>query len=169
MAVINLIFVLYLFESPRWLYSRGRTEEAAVVLARYHTRDNDVNSPLVQLEIEEFEESISLAGADKRFWDFRALLATASSRYRFGLCLIVACWGQLAGNALVTYFLPVLLQQAGIKSPDRQRVLNFVNSVTSMVGALTGTAVVDRVGRRKMLLTASISCMMVSSPSLQLS
>ena len=55
-------------------------------------------------------------------------------------------------------FLPVLLKQAGIVSGDRQRVLNLVNSVTSMVGALTGTAIVDHVGRRPLLITASFCC-----------
>jgi hypothetical protein len=50
----------------------------------------------------------------------------------------------------------VLLLQAGITSPDRQRVLSFVNSVTSFIGALSGTAVVDRLGRRKLMLFASV-------------
>jgi MFS family permease len=58
-----------------------------------------------------------------------------------------------------TDFLPVLLEQAGIVSPDRQRVLNFVNSATSFIGALVGTAIVDKVGRRKLMLFASVCCM----------
>jgi MFS family permease len=74
------------------------------------------------------------------------------------MCIIVSCWGQLSGNGLITYYLPMLLQLAGIVNRDRQRVLNFVNSVTSFIGALTGTAVVDRVGRRTLMLTAAISC-----------
>jgi MFS family permease len=56
-------------------------------------------------------------------------------------------------------FLPILLQQAGITSPDRQRVLSLVNSITSMVGALTGTSLVDHVGRRKLMLWASVCSM----------
>jgi MFS family permease len=56
-------------------------------------------------------------------------------------------------------FLPVLLKQAGITSPDRQRVLNFVNSVTSFIGALSGTAIIDHVGRRKLMLFSAVSCM----------
>jgi hypothetical protein len=35
--------------------------------------------------------------------------------------------------------------------------LNLVNSCTSMLGALTGSAIVDHVGRRKLLLTG-ITC-----------
>jgi sugar porter (SP) family MFS transporter len=158
-AIINIAFVLFLPESPRWLYSRGHKEKAAEILARLHSRDQDVNSPLIQIEIQEIEANISLSGADKRFWDFRALFRTAAARYRFVLCAIVSVWGQLSGNGLITYFLPILLQQAGITSPDRQRVLSLVNSITSMVGALTGTSLVDHVGRRKLMLWASVCSM----------
>ncbi|WWC63036.1 uncharacterized protein I303_105635 [Kwoniella dejecticola CBS 10117] len=137
-ALINFVFILLLPESPRWLYTHGKTEEAANVLAKFHSRDNDINSPIVLLQLGEFEENLSV-GADRRFWDFRQ--------------------GSLSGNDLITYFLPVLLHQAGIDSPDRQRVLNFVNSVTSFAGALTGTWLTDFVGRRKLLLFAVTSCM----------
>ena len=180
-ALINVAFVMFLPESPRWLYTRGSKERAVAILARLHSRDNDIMSPLVQLEIQEIEENISLTGADKRFWDFRALFRTAAARYRFMLCAIVSCWGQLSGNGLITCqsyspgsriksililkfyihvdFLPTLLKQAGIISPDRQRVLNFVNSVTSFIGALSGTAIIDHVGRRKLMLFSAFSCM----------
>jgi len=43
----------------------------------------------------------------------------------------VGTFGQLSGNGMITYFLPVLLENAGITSQDRKLTLNFVNSVTS--------------------------------------
>jgi MFS family permease len=170
-AVINVAFILFICESPRWLYARGRKEEAIAVLARYHSATGDVNSPLIRLQVMEIEEGISVDGGDRRFWDFRCLFNSRSNRYRFGLCAMISCWGQLAGNGMITCkfrdqsqsgadevdFLPVLLEQAGIISRDRQRQLNLVNSCTSMIGALTGSAIVDHVGRRKLLLTG-IAC-----------
>ncbi|ORX38190.1 general substrate transporter [Kockovaella imperatae] len=151
-AIINALFVLFIAESPRWLYARGRKEEAVAILAKYHSRDNDPTSPLIRLQVQEIEENISVNGADRRFWDFRMLFNSRSNRYRFGLCVIISCWGQLAGNGMITYFLPVLLELAGIVDRDRQRQLNLVNSCTSMIGALSGSAIVDHVGRRKLLL-----------------
>ncbi|CAK9783824.1 general substrate transporter [Cutaneotrichosporon oleaginosum] len=156
LALINFFFIMLCPESPRWLYSRGKKEEAALILAKLHSRDNDVQSPLVQLQLAEFEESISLEGADKRWWDFRPIFTTAADRYRFGMCIIVACWGQLSGNGMVSYFLPTLLKQAGITSTDRQRVLNFASSIVNMAGAMTGAAVIDHIGRRPLMLGAEI-------------
>jgi MFS family permease len=101
-AFINVLGVLFISESPRWLYSRGRHEEAIKVLAHLHSRDRSTASPIVQLQIQEFEENISLEGADKRWWDFRAVLRTSAHRYRFGLCCIIAIWGTLSGNGLIT-------------------------------------------------------------------
>lgn len=156
LAVINFVFILVCPESPRWLYSRGRKDEAALVLAKLHSRDNDVQSPLVQLQLAEFEESISLEGADKRWWDFRPIFRTSPDRYRFSMCIIVACWGQLSGNGMISYFLPSLLKQAGITSPDRQRVLNLASSLVNMGGAMTGAAVIDHLGRRTLMLGSEI-------------
>ena len=169
-----MLFILFCWESPRWLYARGRKEEARRVLAEFHTRDGDLRSPLVEIEIAEFEENISMEGGDKRFWDFKCLFKDFGSRYRFGLCALVSIWGQLSGNGLVTCesnlivnrntakyldFLPALLGLAGITDTNRQRELNLVNSVTSMIGALTGSAIIDHVGRRKLMLFASCSAM----------
>lgn len=156
LAVFCFLFIHLCPESPRWLYSRGRKEEAAKILARLHSRDNDVQSPLVQLQLAEFEESISLEGADKRWWDFRPIWQTSSDRYRFGLCLIVACWGQLSGNGMISYFLPSLLRQSGVTSPDKQRVLNLASSIVSMAGAMSGAALIDHLGRRPLMLGSEI-------------
>jgi len=52
-----------------------------------------------------------------------------------------------------------MLEQAGITNVSTQLMLNGVISVLSFAGAVIGSTLVDRVGRRKMLFGAS--CMFV--------
>jgi len=64
-AIINAIGMIFAEESPRWLYARGKREQALRILAKFHSRDNDINSPMVKIQIAEIEEAISLTGSDK--------------------------------------------------------------------------------------------------------
>lgn len=151
-AAVNFLFIMLCPESPRWLVARGKKEQAARILANLHSRDNDVNSPLVQLTMTEIETNVALDGADKRFWDFRPIWRTRGDRYRFGLCIVIACWGQLSGNGMVSYFMPSLLNDAGITDGNEQRTLTLVSSVVAMVGAMSGAASIDYLGRRPLML-----------------
>jgi len=150
-----VIFIFLCPESPRWLHSIGKTHEARRILARFHSSNNDINSPLIDLEMKEIEEKIQIDGADKTWWDFRPLFRTRADRYCAYMVILIGTFGQLSGNGLIIYFLPILLKNAGIISQQRVLTLNFVNSVTSYMGALLGSAIIDRFGRRKILILAT--------------
>lgn len=72
------------------------------MLARLHSRYNDVNSPLIQLELEELNDRIGLDASDKRFWDFRPIFKGPGAWHRVGLNALVSVGGQLSGNGLIT-------------------------------------------------------------------
>lgn len=101
-AGVNICFVLFISESPRWLFAQGKEDQARTIMAKFHSRDNDKHSPLIDLELAEFEENISLEGSDKQFWNFKTVFEGRGNKYRFGLCMMVSVWGQLAGNGLLT-------------------------------------------------------------------
>jgi hypothetical protein len=155
-AALNVLIIWFCPESPRWLYSVGKTEQARKVLAQLHSETGDINSPLIQLEMEEIIEKIQVDGPDstclsprlhpsdsdsllitERWWDFRPLFKTRPDRYRTGVIVFVGIFGQLSGNGLITYFLPVLLRTAGINSQTKRLALTFVNAITSFLGALS--------------------------------
>ncbi|KAF8885092.1 general substrate transporter [Gymnopilus junonius] len=159
-AAINVAFIFFCPESPRWLYSIGKALRAREIIAKFHSRTNDINSPLVDLEMREIDEKIQTDGINTRWWDFRPLFKTRADRYRAYMVILI---GQLSGNGLITYFLPILLKNAGVVSQDRQLTLNFLNSITSyaiwvqliFLSFLQGSVTVDRYGRRKILLLAT--------------
>jgi len=161
-AAINVLFVFFCPESPRWLYSTGKKDQARKILATYHSSNGDIYSPLVEIQINEIAEKIEVDGADKRWWDFRPLFRTRADRYRSYMAILIGTFSMLTGNGLITYFLPVLLKNAGIVDQNKKLVLNFVNSVTSYVGALCGSFTVDYFGRRRNMLyaTGALACIL---------
>ncbi|KAK0209675.1 general substrate transporter [Armillaria fumosa] len=138
-------------ESPRWYVQKGRLDKAREVLVGYHSNDGKTN-PVIELQLKEFQDAIEVKKHEP-FWDYSGLFKDKNSRWRM-LCLVlmVCCVnGQLAGNGLITYFLPTLMSNAGVKSKHRQLVYNFANSFLSAFGAFSGAALTDRIGRRRRL------------------
>src|ERR1700742_4560614 len=62
MPLIVCCAVFFLPESPRWLYTNGRQEEAEQVIIKYHGLDNP-NSAYLDLQMDEYKESLNLDGA----------------------------------------------------------------------------------------------------------
>ncbi|KAJ7165683.1 general substrate transporter [Mycena crocata] len=153
-------------ESPRWLISRGRVEEARQILIDYHSNDGKVNA-VIELQMAEFQEQIAIK-REGAFWDYSMLFSTRNKRWRM-VCLSLMCVnGQLAGNGLITYFLTVMMKNAGVTSPHTQLVYNFANSILSAFGAFLGASLTDRIGRRRRLYIGSfvIACLLATVAAL---
>jgi len=73
------------------------------------------------------------------------------------MMLLMGIFGQWSGNGL-GYFLPILFANAGANSQNQRLTLNFANTIVSAVGAVIGTALSDKVGRRKMWFWGTLAC-----------
>ena len=147
-------------ESPRWLYVNNRYERAKAMIAKYHGNGNP-NSVWVELQLHEYEEFLELNGADKRWWDYRALFHKRSSCYRLACNVTISIFGQWAGNAVLSYFLGAVLTTAGITDTTEQLNITLIMSCIQFVFAIVGANLVDRVGRRPLLLFANFGCSIV--------
>lgn len=145
---------IFIPESPRWLTMWGKKEEATRILAKYHG-GGDVNHPIVQLELREFESSIELQKASS-VWNYKQLVDTHNARWRFTMMAFMSVFAQMAGNSVLTYYLPSMYTLLGIVSTERRLLLTFMNSIVSCAGAIAGSATNDRVGRRDKLWIGSI-------------
>ncbi|KXS93863.1 hypothetical protein AC578_3413 [Pseudocercospora eumusae] len=148
---VVLICILFFPETPRWLVMKDRREEAVAVLAKYHG-DGDANAPIVTLQINEIVEDMSETRNDNPWWDFKELGNTAAARYRLYMVIAMAFFGQWSGNNVVSYFMPEMIKQAGITDTSKQLLLNAINPIFSMLAAIYGATLLDKLGRRTMLL-----------------
>ena len=62
-------------------------------------------------------------------------------------------------KSLTLFKMPQMLKEAGITNPSTQLLLTAINPIFSMVGAIYGATLLDKLGRRKMLLIGLVGAL----------
>ncbi|KAL3421658.1 lactose permease [Phlyctema vagabunda] len=148
---VVMVLIMFFPESPRWLIAHDRADEGLAILTKYHG-DGDESSPLVQLQYHEIKEQMNLFRDENPWWDFRELVNTRGARYRLYMVIGMSFFGQWSGNNVVSYFMPAMIENAGIDNKSTQLLLNAINPIFSMMGAVYGATLLDKLGRRVMML-----------------
>ncbi|KAL2784671.1 putative MFS monosaccharide transporter [Aspergillus keveii] len=133
---IVVCFIWIVPESPRWLMANGKNSQAREILAQLHGEDS-ADHPLVVFQMREMEHQILSTPDNKRWWDYSSLWKTRAARRRM-ICVV--------------YYLPVMLESAGITSESKKLLLNGIYPVLCLFGSLTGARLMDVAGRRPLLL-----------------
>lgn len=154
---VVVLGTLWLPESPRWLMAQSRRADAAKLLAEYHG-EGDEKHPIVQLQLREMARQISAEASDKRWWDYRKPWNTHGTRRRLVCAVGMACFGQMSGNSLSSYYLPAMLKNAGITDERTVLALNGTNPILSFLRAVVGARMTDVVGRRPLLIYTIVFC-----------
>lgn len=140
-ATIYTLFVFTIPESPRWLISQSRVEEAKKVM-KIISPDQDSELLATQME-----EDYADAPKENIFM----------KKYRFPLMLafLVAFFNQMSGINAFLYYAPRIFGEAGLG--EKTALLSSIGiGVVNMVFTLVGVNLIDKVGRKKLMFIGSI-------------
>lgn len=160
-SIIQLASVWFYEESPRWLISKGRDQEALAILAKLHA-DGDENDALVQLEYREITQTIAQEKeVAKR--SYAELWATPGNRKRTFIAFTIGFFSQWSGNGLVSYYLGKVLDSVGVTSSETQNLINGILQIWNFICAVTAAICVDKVGRRPLWLWSTCGMLLFFS------
>ncbi|EGV60139.1 hypothetical protein PSN45_002113 [Yamadazyma tenuis] len=152
-AVINL---LLLPESPKFLFLNGYERETFETLMITHNNDKAET----QKVLDEYRLEVEKAKIQEpRPW--RMFLKSRINLHKIVISFTQAILTEMAGSSVGTYYLSILLTQAGISSSTERLQVNIVSSAWQLVCACSGCLVFDRIGRKVQALI-SLTGMVIS-------
>lgn len=142
-AFLFMVLIFFVPDSPRWLVKKDRVEEARDVLTK--TGEKHVDK-----EIEEIEESLRTTEKTTKEKFF-------SKKYKVPImtAVAIAMFNQLSGINAILYYAPRIFQMTGL-SMNTALLQSIAIGVTNMIFTIIAMTIIDKVGRKKLLLVGAV-------------
>ncbi|KAI5805162.1 general substrate transporter [Geopyxis carbonaria] len=159
-AVILILGMKVLPESPRWLLSKDRDEEGTRVIAILN--DEPINSAKTQLEKRVILDSMMATGEiGQGKTHFRDLMTNGKTQH-LRRCILGASsqiMQQIGGCNAVIYYFPILFQESIGQTREMSLIMGGVNMIVYAIFATVSWFIIEKAGRRKLFLWGTVGQM----------
>ncbi|ROT41878.1 general substrate transporter [Sodiomyces alkalinus F11] len=154
-SLLQIFFVFFLPESPRWLISKDRGEEAHAIFATYHS-EGTRGEEFVRAEFAQIQTTLKLE-LEAASMSWSDILATKGNRRRALVSMFLGLFTQWSGNTLISYYLGNILRMIGMTNSQDIHRINLSIACWSLICGFTVAMLVRRFRRRVMYMTCTIS------------
>ncbi|KAJ3460079.1 hypothetical protein MRS44_010946 [Fusarium solani] len=147
-SILSLCLLPFVEESPRWLFYKGRGEEATNILARLHA-DGNIEHPMIVAETQEILGALEHEKKNNGGW--KDLVSPAPNLKRFSIAVLMNIFYQILGGNMILYFSSFLIAKLGIESRRTVILINIGLLLWKAFCSVGGVFLIDRIGARKPL------------------
>jgi len=142
-AILYFLFMFFVPKSPRWLCSKGKLQEAKVVLNQLY------GEQLAKVEIEAIEKNVNEHKKQEKVSIMELL--KPSLRFILIVGLVLGVLQQITGINAVYFYATSIFKQTGIGT-DASFASGILLSLTTVFFTIIAIFLIDRMGRRPLLL-----------------
>lgn len=157
-AVLLFVGCFLMKESPRWLFSRGRREQAVKNLEWF--RQLNADDIYMQEEISAIDNGIEhqASTVGLGFWaPFRTVAASKAIMWRFFLGGALFFWQNASGINAINYYSPTVFKSIGVTGTNTglltTGIFGVIKTTLTFVWLLY---LIDHLGRRNLLMIGAI-------------
>ena len=140
-AVLLLVSVFGLPDSPRWLASKGNFDKAKEILRSLCTDDAKADA-----ELAEINESLKVK---QEGWSL--FKENKNVRRAVYLGMLLQAMQQFTGMNVILYYAPQIFKHAGFANTEQQMIATVICGLTNVLATLIAMKTVDKSGRKPIL------------------